>query len=367
MKIIHCADLHLDSKMKTNLSSEKAKERKNELLNTFSRLADYAFANDVTAILIAGDLFDTKVISALTRNAVEKIIRCHPGIDFYYLKGNHDTDNFLCSMDEKPENLKLFGDAWTKYMLSENVVLYGAELSKDSVQALQVNFVPNPMPINIVMLHGQEAGSLSKDKAEIININLFRNKGIDYLALGHVHQYKCESLDARGKYCYPGCLEGRGFDECGEHGFVLLEIDEEQKTVKDTFVPFSFRNVYEINCDVTGLTNSPEICDAVREELAKSDADAKDFVKLVLRGEVCVDCEKDISFIEKSFENDYFCMKISDETKLSVDYSKFLLDESLKGEFVRMVMDSGMTEEEKADVIHIGLRALNGENILDEN
>lgn len=29
MKIIHCADLHLDSKMTSNLSKEQAKERKN--------------------------------------------------------------------------------------------------------------------------------------------------------------------------------------------------------------------------------------------------------------------------------------------------------------------------------------------------
>ena len=29
MKIIHCADIHLDSKMESNLSKEKARERRN--------------------------------------------------------------------------------------------------------------------------------------------------------------------------------------------------------------------------------------------------------------------------------------------------------------------------------------------------
>ena len=45
MKFIHCADIHLDSKMETNLSSQKAKERKKEILNTFERMVAYAVEN----------------------------------------------------------------------------------------------------------------------------------------------------------------------------------------------------------------------------------------------------------------------------------------------------------------------------------
>ena len=49
MKIIHCADLHLDSKMTSNLSKEQAKERKMEILRTYSRMIEYAKNNDVKA------------------------------------------------------------------------------------------------------------------------------------------------------------------------------------------------------------------------------------------------------------------------------------------------------------------------------
>ena len=70
MKIIHCADLHLDSAMNTHFSGVKAKERKNELLETFRRMIGYAVDNDVVAIIIAGDLFDRKNISATARNTV---------------------------------------------------------------------------------------------------------------------------------------------------------------------------------------------------------------------------------------------------------------------------------------------------------
>ena len=58
MKLIHCADLHLDSRMEANLTKEQARERRQELLGTFTRMVAYAAKEGVRAILIAGYLFD---------------------------------------------------------------------------------------------------------------------------------------------------------------------------------------------------------------------------------------------------------------------------------------------------------------------
>ena len=107
MKFIHCADLHLDSKLESNIGKEKAKERRNEILLTFERIVHFAAEEEVSAILIAGDLFDTKNIAAKARNLVWDLIMNHPQIDFLYLKGNHDADNFLSKLEEMPENLLL--------------------------------------------------------------------------------------------------------------------------------------------------------------------------------------------------------------------------------------------------------------------
>ena len=72
MKIIHCADLHLDSNMTSNLSREQAKQRKAELLATFERMIVYAKDNSVKAVIIAGDLYDKKNISANARNVLDR-------------------------------------------------------------------------------------------------------------------------------------------------------------------------------------------------------------------------------------------------------------------------------------------------------
>ena len=75
--------------------------------------------------------------------------------------------------------------------------------------------------VNIVVLHGQIASVSGVDQ---VNLKRIQGENIDYLALGHIHSHSAEKLDSAGYYCYPGCLEGRGFDECGEKGFILLDI-----------------------------------------------------------------------------------------------------------------------------------------------
>ena len=56
MKLIHCADLHLDSPLSAHLTREQAKERRQELLTACKQMTDFAVTEGVRAILISGDL-----------------------------------------------------------------------------------------------------------------------------------------------------------------------------------------------------------------------------------------------------------------------------------------------------------------------
>lgn len=386
MKIIHCADIHLNSKMAANLTKEKAKERKAELLHTFIRMVDYAVKEEVQAVIIAGDLFDHNQINKTTRNAVYDQIKLHPWIEFYYLQGNHDSNSFLSDMEEIPENLKLFGKEWITYAAGEGgtaikdeaeisarsvsqntvrkVAITGVELDQDNSSSVYHSLVLDAGCFNIVVMHGQESEQSGKDKTEIIALREMRNKGIDYLALGHIHRYKKDKLDARGTYCYCGCLEGRGFDECGEHGFVLLEIDEEEGTCRRTFVPFACRQLYEILVDVSGCHTTSDMKERIDNALEQEEIASKSMVKVVLTGEIGVNDEMDIELLSKQFQDSFYFFKIKDQTRWKIDYHAYELDESLKGEFIRTVREAeGMSEEDKAAVIRYGILAVSGEDI----
>ena len=365
MRMIHCADLHLDLKMSSNLDKESAKERKGELLHTFERMVSYAVRNEVTAILIAGDLFDTKNISATARNIVLHNIKNHPEIRFYYLKGNHDSDNFFAGLQEIPDNLKLFGKEWISYEeAGGRIIISGLELTPENSGSAGISLVLDSDKFNIVMLHGQEAESEGKEKAEIIHLKQFRNKGIDYMALGHIHAYKKAQLDARGTYCYSGCLEGRGFDECGEHGFVVIDVDEMNGKYKQEFVSFAQRVLYTIEVDITGCDTTAEIMDKVQEALKVTGCSKESLLKIVLKGMVDVEAEKNLTYLLAGIKSGYYFVKIYDETSLKVDIEDYLLDKSLKGEYVRLVMeDDSIPMEEKHVIIRYGLQAIAGEEV----
>lgn len=362
MKIIHCADLHLDSRMTANLSREQARERRKEILRTFTRMVEYAAANKVRIILIAGDLFDTRNISAMARNTVKDMIAAHPEIDFVYLKGNHDSDNFLGKLEDVPPNLLLFGREWTTYLYGD-VAITGMELDRDNHAVCYNSLMLDHDLFNIVVLHGQLENYRNMENAESISVNDLRNKNIDYLALGHLHAMTMERLDGRGMYCYPGCLEGRGFDECGEKGFVLIDIDDEKHSAAYQFVPMAARTLYTLEVDISGVMTTQEAAERMEKAIADAAYSSGSLVKFVLTGEVEIDAEFNCEYLQDVFSDYFYYEKVYDRTKLLVNYNDYARDASLKGEFIRMVLESDLSEEQRTEVIRCGIMALSGEEI----
>ena len=86
-------------------------------------------------------------------------------------------------------------------------------------------------------------------------------------------------------------------------------------------------------------------------------------VRIVLCGEVDVDCEINCQFLQDMFQNYFYYEKVYDETSLLIKYSDYEKDVSLKGEFIRMVLNSDLDEEKKSEVIRCGIQALIGEEI----
>lgn len=366
MKIIHCADIHLDSKLETNLSGEQSKQRRNEILTSFNRMIQYAVSEGVEAIIIAGDLYDKKNISATARNAVRDAITLNPGIDFYYLKGNHDASTILEAFGDLPANLKMFDDSWKSYTLDEagRIRLYGVELNADNAANISDSLVLDASVFNIVTLHGQTGEYDAKNKAETISLRSLRNKNIDYLALGHVHKYVFEELDARAKYCYPGCLEGRGFDECGAHGFVLIDVDEASLEADYQFVKWASREMHEVEVDISRCMTDTDVLGCVRERLFELAYPAADMIKIVFVGQIDIECDKDENYILSQLTDAYYFIKIKDKTTYRIDYSAYANDATLKGEFIRMVHSrDDISEEEKATIIRYGMQALTGEEL----
>lgn len=350
MKIIHCADLHLGSKMESKLPHSKAIERRNEILQNFDRLAKYAQINDVKIILICGDLLDTDNATLSTREYILNVVKTYGNITFVYLCGNHDQNSLLLKHD-LPKNLFCFSNDWKTFDCGENVCITGkeGELFASDYENLKLD----KQKFNIVALHGQEFVGQKQD-GEIINLNALKNKNIDYLALGHIHSHKIEQLDERGVYAYSGCLEGRGFDECGAKGFVLLDINK--KSFQTTFVPFMQREYIEISIDISNAQSFYDILKLCNSQLENENG--KNIVRINLVGEYTVEIDKNITLLKHELENKFYFVDIKDKTSLYIDPKTYENSVSLVGEFIKQVKQSNLDEQTKQSVIETGLRIL---------
>jgi DNA repair exonuclease SbcCD nuclease subunit len=342
--------------MQSNLNADKARRRKLELISTFERMVDYAKDNGVRAIIIAGDMFDTSRVTAKSRSAIFDKIKNNPEIDFLYLAGNHDEENILSQLEESYDNLKVFKDEWTTYTYGGTTTITGAKLDGKN-KGIYDTLVLDKNTFNVVVLHGQISRYDLKDNSEVVNLAKLKNKNIDYLALGHYHTYDIGKVDDRGIYCYSGCIEGRGFDECGDKGFVLLDIDDGK--LKYDFVPFALRKLHEVHFDISGYNDWFDIERKALDEV--SSIDKNDLVKLVLEGKYKISLDKQPEHLELRLNSYFFYAKIKDESTLEISAKDYEKDPSLRGQFIREVLASDLSEEDKESVILVGLKALDGE------
>ncbi len=343
MKIIHCADIHLGAKM-NSFPKEVAEKRRIEVQNSFRRMVEYAKAEGVCAVLLCGDVFDRDKPFKTDVDIFYRIVQSHPEIEFFYLRGNHD----LLGSARELENLRTFSTEWSSYTVGDTVIS-GIELSKENKRSYYSSLALDEKKKNIVMLHGQ--------LGEEINLTKLREKGIDYLALGHIHEYAEGAIDGRGRYAYSGCLEGRGFDETGVKGFVLLTIE---KGIEARFVPFSTRAISKIEVDVSGLEEGYAMKERVEEQVAFQ---KENIYRIELVGEVDAEVDEFAPTVERFLSAECAYLSVKDRTKRKIDYAAYEGDKSLRGEFVRTVLEGSYTEEEKAQIIAYGLKALAGREV----
>jgi DNA repair exonuclease SbcCD nuclease subunit len=205
------------------------------------------------------------------------------------------------------------------------------------------------------MLHGQVSSSAGVDRIVLKDL---RGRGIDYLALGHVHAHEMGAIDQKTKWAYSGCLSGRGFDETGEKGFVLLTVED---TVRAEFVPVSEHPIYEIEGDVSGVRDLYEAADRLRPLIPSSRAICRFF----LTGEVAKEVSLPEERIAEELSGDCAFASVKNRTRPILPLEEYQKELSLRGEFVRTVLArEDLGEEDRNAILLFGLRALEGGELL---
>lgn len=323
MKLIFTADLHLDSAF----LGEDRHARNRELLQTFENIVAYAKNIGAGAVLLGGDLFDIPTPSAYITGGVKKIIEDSPDIMFYAVSGNHDPLDTCGFYKSTPKNMYVFGPDIEKVTVG-NVALYGASVG---AQTDRRNIFDGFVAENggIFLCHGDINSDCGFDlsRADV------EKSGIDLLLMGHIHK--------TGEYSYSGprglhsgVPAGRGFDECGEKGFYVVDSD----TKLCEFVPTEARIYKEYFVDISGVEDVTDISERLNAQPVGENEIARAVLTGTVDGGVYIDTEVLQKYCDKFVE-------IKDKTELSEDIMKNEGERTLEGEFIRMMT----TRIEKAD------------------
>ncbi len=347
LKILHCADLHLDTVF-GELSESSAKCRREDLRSAFNKIISSAKENNVDMLIISGDLFDEGVTRHTVKFVKEKLKELSH-IPVYICAGNHDpkTSDSYYSLEDFGKHVHVF-DTHMEWIEKDEYDIYGMSFGEAKVNdSFLAGFkVKNPDKINIMVMHGD----FTSNDYNLITKSQIKESGIDYLALGHIHKY--EKIDADGALAvYPGCPEGRGFDETGDKGVVLAEIKKHKKDI--TFLPISRRKYHELLVDVNDLGDNLSVCEKIKEQINEND-----LYKIVLTGET--DFEPDGDVIKDNL--DAFFVKVYDKTRPKIDLLKSAEEFSLKGLFIKKALEKIENDGDETDkmALKIGLGAIEG-------
>lgn len=365
IRILHCADFHFDSPF-SELTGSLGEKRKEDLRETFGKMVGIAREENIHLLLLCGDLFDNHRVSRTTIEYLIDCLRSIPQIRVFISPGNHDPyhKESYYHLVEWPQNVHIFQGEFEKVELTElNTCVYGRGFTRAHVQEslLQGFTIDDPKKINIMALHGDVVAPRQDSDYNPLTAEEIAASGLDYLALGHCHSYTELCKAGNTTWAYPGCPEGRAFDETGEKGIILGEVDKEGCRL--FFHVIAKRRCLIERIDISNCLTYEQIATKILEAVQELDPD-KNLFKLVLQGAISEDFIFYPSVLKEKLAGQFYYMQIKDETTTMVDPQSLIHDFTLRGLFVKRVLEykANATDESerwKAEqALKYGLRIL---------
>lgn len=234
MKILHAADLHLDSPLHglSQYDGAPVSELRGATRSALINLVDLALAEDVALVVIAGDVYDGDWKDHNTGLFfVRQMSRLRQaGIPVVLISGNHDAASVITRRLRLPDNTTLMSAsrAETRVFESLGVAVHGRSFPNRSVTEDLSAGYPDPRPdlFNLALLHTSADGRPGHDSYAPCRIEQLVESGHQYWALGHIHQR--EILHTDPWIVFPGNLQGRHARETGPKGATLITVDGER-------------------------------------------------------------------------------------------------------------------------------------------
>ena len=291
-RILHCADLHLDSPLR-GLEADPdapADRIRGATRDALANLVELAITESVAVVLIAGDLYDGDWMDWRTGQFLLQQLGqlTRRGIRVVAISGNHDAESVITRRLRWPDGARMLSADRPETVSFPELAL---SVHGQSFRARDVmdNLVPGyPPPVgghlNVGLLHTALTGRAGHAPYAPCTVEQLAAHGYDYWALGHVHE-RCE-VSRDPWIMFPGNTQGRHSREPGAKGASLI-------TVRDGRIAAVEHRALDVvrwarvTADLTGASDEDAAMSRVRGALAAA-LDAADgrllAVRLTLEG-----------------------------------------------------------------------------------
>ena len=344
IKILHSGDWHLDSPFQGRTEAQAGALRQ-ELLQIPDKIAALCREENCDLVLLSGDLFDGAYTQETFRRVSDALQRMEKPV--FISPGNHDylSPDSPYEKEVWPENVHIFKRQTIEWVDIPNLDLrvYGAGFQSMDCPGLLQDWKAQGRAVGV--FHGDPTQIHSPYNP--VTKTQVANSGLMYLALGHVH--KADSFLAGQTLCaWPGCPMGRGWDEEGEKGVLIVTVDD---GVQTQFVPLDTPQFHDL--EINAREGLASVLPAIPND---------DFYRITLTGETEL---PDLEALQKEFSQ-FPNLILRDHTRRPVDVWKSLGEDSFEGMYFDLLKAALKGDEQDETILlaaKISRRLLDGQEV----
>lgn len=366
MRIVHFADLHLDSAFAwAGADGKEARRRRRALQEALVRIAALAREVDADALFCGGDLYEHDRVTPDTAQFLQRTFEELAPLPVYVAPGNHDWygPESLYANVTWSANVHLFREARLQPVpLGAGVTLWGAAHCQPANTGNFFEGFGAPGPgVDVALCHAAERSWLDAQEdgkrphAPFDAADLER-AGIAHAFLGHYHQPK-----AAPRHTYPGNPDPLAFGEQGRRGPVVATIGTDGSVERD-WRAVAVTEAHDLSLDVTGCASQR----AVLDRLAEVAGGRGGVARVTVGGELSREIDLHEEALRTALRETFDAVQVrTADLRPGYDVDAIRTEQTVRGQFVRDVLGSELAEDDRRRVLTTGLRAFEGRSDLE--
>lgn len=275
MRLVHAADLHLDSPLRGLArlgQSDLADELRAASRRACENLVELAVAVNADAVVLAGDVYDGDwrdyQTGAFFARQMGRLRDAR--VPVFMIAGNHDAASEISRSLRLPDNVTVLRTDTPQTVVEEDLGLavHGQGFATRAVPDNLVLRYPDRLPglVNVGLLHSSVDGDPGHDVYAPCRPADLEACRYEYFALGHIHTRRTV---CGGEYvaAFSGNLQGRHPRETGAKGALVVDVEPGARA-STTFRALDVARWEKVRVDVSACADLEDVVTAVSDRLA---------------------------------------------------------------------------------------------------